>query len=138
MTRFAIVFAGALSVAGCSGAHGGDAWTRPGLGGAVRPEMGQPQPGSDAPDFVLPSRDGSALRLSSLHGSWVLLHFTAGTGLREVARHLHLAQKTVNTHLQKIRTKLGVHSTLEAVALARSQLGHRPHLTSATNVLTRR
>jgi DNA-binding NarL/FixJ family response regulator len=53
----------------------------------------------------------------------VLIHFTAGTGAREVARHLHMAQKTVNTHLQKIRKKLGVHSTLEAVTLARSQLG---------------
>jgi DNA-binding CsgD family transcriptional regulator len=52
----------------------------------------------------------------------VLYHFTTGTSLREVARHLHMAQKTVNTHLQKIRSKLGVHSTLEAVALARSQL----------------
>jgi DNA-binding NarL/FixJ family response regulator len=54
----------------------------------------------------------------------VLYHFTTGTSLREVARHLHMAQKTVNTHLQKIRSKLGVHSTLEAVALARSQLAH--------------
>jgi DNA-binding NarL/FixJ family response regulator len=53
----------------------------------------------------------------------VLIHFTTGTGAREVARHLHMAQKTVNTHLQKIRKKLGVHSTLEAVTLARSQLG---------------
>ena len=53
----------------------------------------------------------------------VLIQFTAGTGPGEVARHLHMAQKTVNTHLQKIRKKLGVHSTLEAVTLARSQLG---------------
>lgn len=52
----------------------------------------------------------------------VLIQFTEGTGPGDVARHLHMAQKTVNTHLQKIRKKLGVHSTLEAVVLARSHL----------------
>jgi len=44
----------------------------PGLEGAVRPEMGGPQPGTPAPDFEL---DG--LKLSSLRGSWVVVHFTA-------------------------------------------------------------
>jgi len=86
-----------------------------------------------------PCRADSSLAALTPREREVLLHFTAGTGLREVARHLHMAQQTVNTHLQKIRTKLGVHSTLEAVALARSQLGHhRPHLISTTNVLTLR
>ena len=31
-----------------------------------------------------------------------------------------MSLKTVNTHLHNLRGKLGVHSTLEAVALARS------------------
>jgi len=52
-------------------------WERPGLGGAVRPEMGAPQPGMTAPDFELPSTAGGTVRLSSLRGSWVVLHFTA-------------------------------------------------------------
>jgi peroxiredoxin len=52
-------------------------WQRPGLGGAVRPEMGAPQPGSIAPDFSLPADGGGALRLSALRGEWVVLHFTA-------------------------------------------------------------
>jgi two-component system, NarL family, nitrate/nitrite response regulator NarL len=60
----------------------------------------------------------------------ILTHLTAGSGQREVARQLHMSLKTVNTHLHNLRSKLGVHSTLEAVALARSQLGltstHRP------------
>jgi DNA-binding CsgD family transcriptional regulator len=38
---------------------------------------------------------------------------------------LHMSQKTVNTHLQILRNKLGVHSTLEAVALVRSRLDRR-------------
>lgn len=52
-------------------------WERPGLAGSVRPEMGSPQPGEAAPDFDLPDLDGKATKLSSLRGSWVLLHFTA-------------------------------------------------------------
>jgi peroxiredoxin len=52
-------------------------WERPGLGGAVRPEMGSPQPGDAAPDFELPALSGGVVRLSSLRGSWVVVHFTA-------------------------------------------------------------
>jgi DNA-binding NarL/FixJ family response regulator len=53
----------------------------------------------------------------------ILTHLTAGSGQREVATQLHMSLKTVNTHLHNLRGKLGVHSTLEAVAIARSQLG---------------
>lgn len=41
----------------------------------------------------------------------------------DVAQRLHLSENTVRTHLKHLITKLGVHSTLEAVALARSELG---------------
>lgn len=51
-------------------------WERPGLYGAVRPEMGPPQPGDQAPDFELQAAAGP-FRLASQRGSWVLLHFTA-------------------------------------------------------------
>jgi len=56
----------------------------------------------------------------------VLTHLTEGAGLREVAKRLHMSVKTVNTHLHNLRGKLGVHSTLEAVALARSRPEQRP------------
>jgi thioredoxin-dependent peroxiredoxin len=52
-------------------------WQRPGFGGAVRPEMGAPQPGEAAPEFSLPADTGGELRLSALRGQWVVLHFTA-------------------------------------------------------------
>jgi DNA-binding NarL/FixJ family response regulator len=52
----------------------------------------------------------------------VLMHVTKGSGFREVAKQLHMSLKTVNTHLHNLRSKLGVHSTLEAVALARSAI----------------
>ena len=53
----------------------------------------------------------------------MLAHLTEGEGLRDVAKRLHMSVKTVNTHLHNLRGKLGVHSTLEAVALARSRPG---------------
>jgi peroxiredoxin len=52
-------------------------WERPGLGGAVRPEMGSPQPGEAAPDLALPDLEGHEVSLASMRGSWVVLHFTA-------------------------------------------------------------
>jgi len=59
----------------------------------------------------------------------VLGYLTTGSELREVARQLHMSLRTVNTHLQNLRGKLGVHSTLEAVALARARLAQRPEAT---------
>jgi DNA-binding NarL/FixJ family response regulator len=59
----------------------------------------------------------------------ILAHLMRGSELREVARQLHMSLRTVNTHLQNLRGKLGVHSTLEAVALARARLAQRPEAT---------
>lgn len=52
----------------------------------------------------------------------VLACLAKGAGRREVAEQLHLSAHTVRTHLQNLMAKLGVHSTLEAVAIG------RPHL----------
>lgn len=52
----------------------------------------------------------------------VLTCLAEGAGRREVAERLHLSSNTVRTHLQNLLAKLGVHSTLEAVAMS------RPHL----------
>jgi DNA-binding NarL/FixJ family response regulator len=49
----------------------------------------------------------------------VLLHLAEGIGRREVAERMHLSAHTVRSHLQNLMGKLGVHTTLEAVALAR-------------------
>ena len=55
----------------------------------------------------------------------VLLHLAKGCGQRDVAERLHMSGKTVNTHLHNLRSKLGVHSTLEAGSLVRSWLDQR-------------
>ena len=49
----------------------------------------------------------------------VLACLAEGAGHREIAEQLHLSVNTVRTHLQNLRSKLGVHSALEAVALTR-------------------
>jgi DNA-binding CsgD family transcriptional regulator len=74
-------------------------------------------PGQDRPDG-----DHRLLATLTPREREVLMHLTKGAGLREVAKQLHMSLKTVNTHLHNSRSKLGVHSTLEAVALARAGL----------------
>jgi DNA-binding NarL/FixJ family response regulator len=59
----------------------------------------------------------------------VLACLAEGAGRNQVAERLNLKANTVRTHLQNIMAKLGVHSTLEAVALTHSWFapseGHR-------------
>jgi DNA-binding NarL/FixJ family response regulator len=80
--------------------------------------------------YVLPARrepehDHTLFAALTQREREVLIHLANGSGLREVGTRLHMSPKTLSTHLQNLRNKLGVHSTLEAVALARSRLGHR-------------
>jgi len=75
------------------------------------------------PGQIEPDQDHPLLATLTPREREVLMHLTKGSGLHEVARQLHMSSKTVNTHLHNLRSKLGVHSTLEAVALARSGLG---------------
>lgn len=49
----------------------------------------------------------------------VLACLADGDGRRDVAERLYLSANTVRTHLQNLMAKLGVHSSLEAVAVTR-------------------
>jgi DNA-binding NarL/FixJ family response regulator len=49
----------------------------------------------------------------------VLAYLADGVSRREVAERMHLSGNTVRSHLQNLMAKLEVHTTLEAVALAR-------------------
>ena len=49
----------------------------------------------------------------------VLSYLVQGISRREVADRMHLSANTIRSHLQNLMAKLGVHTTLEAVALAR-------------------
>ena len=58
----------------------------------------------------------------------VLFHLVEGAGRKEVAERLRLSANTVRTHLQSVMAKLGVHSTLEVVALTRPRLEGLPEI----------
>jgi DNA-binding NarL/FixJ family response regulator len=61
----------------------------------------------------------------------VLACLADGAGRDDVAKQLYLSAYTVRTHLQNLMAKLGVHSTLEAVALTRrAQLDYLPSVRS--------
>jgi DNA-binding CsgD family transcriptional regulator len=49
----------------------------------------------------------------------VLAHLAQGMGHHDVAKRMHLSPNMVRSHLQNLKGKLEVHTTLEAVALAR-------------------
>jgi two-component system nitrate/nitrite response regulator NarL len=68
-----------------------------------------------------PDRDHPSFAVLTRREREVLLLLTRGSGAHEVARQLHMSLSTVNTHMRNLRNKLGVHSTLEAVVLARSR-----------------
>jgi DNA-binding NarL/FixJ family response regulator len=58
----------------------------------------------------------------------VVFHLVEGAGRKEVAERLQLSENTVRTHLQSLMGKLGVHSTLEVVALVRPRLEALPRV----------
>jgi two-component system NarL family response regulator len=58
----------------------------------------------------------------------VLFHLVGGAGRKEVAERLQLSANTVRTHLQSLMAKLGVHSTLEVVALTRPKMEALPEV----------
>lgn len=67
----------------------------------------------------------------------VLMCLVEGRGKAEIADELGLSVNTVRTHTNKIFAKLGVHSRLEAVTVARSALrGTQPPATGAAVVIS--
>jgi DNA-binding NarL/FixJ family response regulator len=66
----------------------------------------------------------------------VLFHLVEGAGRQEVAQRLQLSANTVRTHLQSLMTKLGVHSTLEVVALTRPRLEALPEIRQLRRSIT--
>jgi two-component system, NarL family, nitrate/nitrite response regulator NarL len=78
-----------------------------------------------SPSQSEPDRDHPQFASLTRREREVLLLLTKGSGLHEVAGQLHMSLSTANTHIKNLRSKLGVHSTLEAVALARSWINQR-------------
>jgi DNA-binding NarL/FixJ family response regulator len=61
--------------------------------------------------------DGAALARLTMRERQILEHTAHGLSRREIADRLHVSVNTVRTHSQHMLSKLGVHTTLEAVTL---------------------
>jgi len=93
----------------------GETWLPPDeTGDVLRLLLRRPDDGQDD--------DGELLSALTPRERDVLVCLADGAGRCDVARRLHMSPNTVRTHVQHLMGKLGVHSTLEAVALTRSHL----------------
>jgi DNA-binding NarL/FixJ family response regulator len=90
----------------------GETWLPPGETGNVLSLLLRQRDGREDTDRLL--------GLLTARERQVLACLAEGSGRNQVAEQLNLRANTVRTHLQNIMAKLGVHSTLEAVALTRA------------------
>ena len=69
------------------------------------------------------SREDDPLSALTSREREVLTLIAHGYRREQVAEQMYLSVNTIRTHMQRLLAKLGVHSALEAVALAEPQLG---------------
>lgn len=93
------------------GALSGETWIPPRLLTRVLAELTSAQDNSTEDDHLLAT-------LTTREGE-VLNCLCSGMKKDDIAQHLYLSRNTVRTHIQNVLGKLGVHSTLAAVALAK-------------------
>lgn len=89
------------------GVHRGEAWLAPDLLGRVLTDLTTRTVAEPNPLTGLTAREGEVLQC-----------MVDGLSRPEIAIRLGLSTNTVRTHTQNLIAKLGVHSTLEAVAVA--------------------
>jgi DNA-binding NarL/FixJ family response regulator len=85
------------------------------------PALAAPEPAPAPPVRVVPAHDDHAallLRSLSVRERQILTLLARGYSNRRIADSCYLSINTVRTHVQNVLIKLGVHSKLEAVALA--------------------
>ena len=98
-------------VQGVRAVHRGESWIPPLLLTSLLPyllDRREAEQAPDAPFAALTSREADVLRAMA-----------RGATRPEIAAELAISAHTVRTHTQNIFTKLGVHTSLAAVALAR-------------------
>ena len=67
-----------------------------------------PQTGSSAPDFILPSQDGSRISLHDFKGKWVVLYFYPKDGTQGCTIEAHNFQRDLGKYEQKKAVIVGV------------------------------
>jgi DNA-binding NarL/FixJ family response regulator len=98
-------------LAAIRGAAVGESWFPPGLLGRMLPELVRTS-GATPVD--------ARLRQLTEREYEILQCMVDGLDRHSIADHLVLSLNTVRTHAQRVLAKLGVHSSLEAVAVARA------------------
>jgi DNA-binding NarL/FixJ family response regulator len=93
------------------GVKGGETWLPPAQAGTVLKIFMHAQDRQQ--------EDNALLAALTPREREVLDRLAAGAERRDVAEQLYLSANTVRTHLRNLMAKLGVHSTLEAVAMTR-------------------
>ena len=78
------------------------------LAASVFAAYGQPQAGQAAPDFTLPSQDGSRISLHDFKGKWVVLYFYPKDGTSGCTIEAHNFQRDIAKYEQKRAVILGV------------------------------
>ena len=68
----------------------------------------QPQAGQTAPDFTLPSQDGSRVSLHDFKGKWVVLYFYPKDGASGCTIEAHNFQRDIAKYEQKRAVIVGV------------------------------
>jgi peroxiredoxin Q/BCP len=71
-------------------------------------EAGMPQVGQSAPNFTLPSQDGTHTRLSSFHGKWVVLYFYPKDGTTGCTIEAHNFQQDAEKYEKMHAVIVGV------------------------------
>lgn len=133
-TAAGIVEALRLGVSGWVSKADSIEWLLDAIRSAMRGETWLPPPATGPVlKFLLAEHDqqqagqSPALAGLTVRERQVLAYLAEGLGRREVAERLNLSANTVRSHLQNLMGKLNVHSSLEAVALARrADLRERP------------
>ena len=67
-----------------------------------------PQVGQTAPDFTLPSQDGSKISLHDFHGKWVVLYFYPKDGTSGCTLEAHNFQRDIAKYQQANAVIVGV------------------------------
>ena len=67
-----------------------------------------PQAGQPAPDFTLPSQDGSAVSLKDFRGKWVVLYFYPKDNTHGCTIEAHNFQRDLEKYLQNNAVVVGV------------------------------
>ena len=71
-------------------------------------------------DVEEPEGDRAALPALTPRQSEILTLLERGKSTEQIAGHLHISPETVRNHIRRLLRTLGVHSRLEAVAVARA------------------